>query len=100
MASIHIDYAGPYLGRKFLIFMNVQSKWMDMAVVSSATSTATIEKPRTMFAIYIIPETLVSDNRTAFTSLEFQVFLKQSRIHQICTVSYHPATNCVAERAV
>ena len=100
MARVHIDYARPFLGKMFLILTNAHSKWIDVAVVGSATSTVTIEKLRTMFATYGLPEILVSDNGTAFTSLEFQVFLKQNGILHICTAPYHPATNRQVERAV
>ena len=100
MARVHIDYAGPFLGKMFLILTDAHSKWIDVVVVSSARSTVTIEKLRTMFATYGLPETLASDNGAAFTSLEFQVLLKQNGIHHICTAPYHPATNGQVERAV
>ena len=43
---------------------------------------------------------VVSDNGSAFTSLEFCTFLKKNGIKQITSAPYHPATNGLAERAV
>ena len=93
MAHVKEDYAEPFLGKMFLILADAYSQWIDVAVLRSATSTATIEKLRTMFATYGILETLVS-------STEFPVFLKQNGICHICTAPYHPATNGLAEKAV
>ena len=32
---IHLDFAGPYLGKMFLVFMDLYSKWLDVISVSS-----------------------------------------------------------------
>ena len=64
MARVHVDYAGPFHGKMFLIMVDAYSKWIDVATVGSATSTASMEKLRTMFVTYGTLKTLVSDNRT------------------------------------
>ena len=56
---IHVDYACPFLGKMYLIVVDAHSKWMEIAIVNSATTTATIEKLRSMFATYGLPEILV-----------------------------------------
>ena len=66
----------------------------------STTSTATIQMLRTMFALYGLPCTLVSDNGTCFTSQEFENFLKANSIQHIKTAPYHPQSNGLAERMV
>ena len=43
MAHVHVDYAGPFLRKMFLILADAYSKWIDMAVLCSAASTATIK---------------------------------------------------------
>jgi len=71
---VHADYAGPFLGRMFLILVDAYSKWVDVHMVHSSTSQLTIEKMRTSFATFNLPQTLVTDNGTQFTSAEFSVY--------------------------
>ena len=54
-----------------LIIVDAHSKWLEALVVNSATSQTTIEKLRSVFATHGIPEVLVSDNGSVFTSAEF-----------------------------
>ena len=68
--------------------------------MNTSTSMVTIEKLRQSFAIHGLPETLVSDNGTCFTSLEFEVFMKKNGIWHIRSAPFHPAANGLAERAV
>ena len=58
----------------FLVTVDAHSKWIEADVVDSATSTGTIRKLRQMFATHGIPEIIVSDNGSVFTSKEFQQF--------------------------
>ena len=60
----------------------------------------TIEKLQTTFAALGLPEIIVSDNGTSFTSQEFQTFLKQNGIQHVRTSAYHPSSNGLAERYV
>lgn len=99
-SRIHIDFAGPFQGKVFLIVVDVYSKWMEVEIVPSTSSCHAIEKLWKMFATHGVPETLVSDNGTAFTSAEFQEFMCKSKIQHIKTAPYHPSLNGLAERAV
>ncbi|KAG1937540.1 retrotransposable element [Pimephales promelas] len=97
---LHVDYAGPFLERMFLILVDSHSKWMEVYPVTHATSRITIEKLRMCFSTHGLPKMLVSDNGTCFTSNEFEMFMKNNGIHHVTSAPYHPSSNGLAERAV
>ncbi len=99
-SRLHLDYAGPFLGRMFLVLVDAHSKWLDVMPVSAATSSVTIEKLRAVFATHGLPERIVTDNGAVFTSVEFENFLHANGIAHTRTAPYHPASNGLAERAV
>ena len=71
-----------------------------MSVMNVATSYATIEELRRMFAAHGLPEVLVSDNGTAFSSGELLELTKRNGIRHVKTAPYHPSSNGQVERAV
>ena len=99
-SRVHIDYAGPFEGSLFLAVIDAFSKWMEVIPVRRATSQTTIDKHRILLATHGLPEMLVSDNGTLFTSAEFQEFVSRNAIHHVLTSPYHPASNGLAEKAV
>ena len=82
-ARLHADYAGPFCGKMFLIVVDAYSKWLEVRPVSSATSATTMEQLRSIFATHGLPELLVTDNGTVFTSAEFEEFTKLNGIRHI-----------------
>jgi len=66
---------------------------MEVHITTSATSSVTIDKMRTTFAALGLPEILVTDNDPAFTSGEFEKFVKGNGIRHVKTAPYHPASN-------
>ena len=99
-SRVHVDYAGPFQGKMFFILIDAYSKWMEVFPMNTSTSNATIEKLRMIFATHGLPEKLVSDNGSNFTSEEFEQFLGMNGIKHVKTAPYHPASNGLAERAV
>ncbi|KAI7802842.1 hypothetical protein IRJ41_020318 [Triplophysa rosa] len=97
---LHVDYAGPFLGKMFLILVDSHSKWMDVYPVIHATYTVTIEKLRSCFSTHGLPKMLVSDNATCFKSEEFETFMKRNGIQHVTSAPYHPSSNGLVERAV
>ena len=97
---LHIDYAGPFLGKWFLIVVDAHSKWLEVMITNSANTTNTIEHLRSLFATHGLPEMIVSDNGSVFTSIEFQDFCAKNGITHIKSAPYHPASNGLAEQAV
>ena len=63
-------------------------------------NSATIEHLRASFARFGLPEVVVTDNGTCFTSSEFQEFTQRNNIRHVRTAPYHPSSNGLAERAV
>ena len=97
---IHIDYAGPFRGKMFLLLIDAHSKWPEIFEMASTTSGSTIAMLRRVFAAYGLPEHLVSDNGPQFTSTEFREFLRSNGVKHIRTAPYHPASNGAVERLV
>lgn len=63
-----------------LILIDAHSKWLEVHIVPTTSSGATIDKLKTIFATHGNPEQLVSDNWSGFTSEEFETFLKDRGI--------------------
>lgn len=99
-SRIHIDFAGPFHGRNFLIIVDAYSRWPELFMVNNTNSATVIKLLRQVFSTHGLCEVLVSDNGTAFVSSETEEFLKANNIRHVTTAPYHPATNGLAERMV
>ena len=99
-SRVHVDHAGPFMGKMFFIMCDAHSKWLEVHITPSTSSAATIQLMRKTFATMGLPEVVVSDNATTFTSEEFHQFLQKNGVRHIKTPPYHPASNGLAERAV
>ena len=97
---VHAGYADPIMGKMLLIIVDAYLKWMEVFVTSSASSQATIECMRRVFAAFGLPKNLVTDNGLEFTGAEFQDFLKRNGIQHLRSAPYHPATNGLTKRAI
>ena len=53
-----------------------------------------------LFARFGLPETIVSDNGTPFTSKEFEKFCKLLSINYLKLAPYHPRSNGLMERFI
>lgn len=84
---IHMDFAGPFLGKSFLIVVDAHSKWPEVFEMTSTTSAKTIVALRHLFAAYGLPEQVITDNGPQFTSDEFQAFMLNNTTHTLCTIS-------------
>lgn len=99
---IHLDFAGPFLGKMWLIIIDAKSKFPFVAKmeVGATTTRATIEVLEQTFSIEGICHTIVSDNGPQFTSAEFQDFCSRHGVQHVTSSIYHPASNGLAERFV
>ena len=86
---IHVDFAGPFLGKMFFLVVDAHSKWPEVYKMPSTTSSATIRVLHHLFASYGLPCQLVSDNGPQFCSEEFATFLirKRCEAHPKHTIS-------------
>eukprot|EP00731_Ephydatia_muelleri_P037001 Em0374g4a len=77
--------------------LDSHSKWVEAAVVSSPSSQQAMRILRHTFATHGLPDILVSDNGAAFTSAEFQLFVKANGFrHADSSFNY----GAIASRAV
>ena len=97
---IHIDFAGPFMGRMYLIVVDAHSKWPEVIEMRNTTATSTILELRRLFASHGIPRQLVSDNGPQFIAAEFMAFMEGNGIKHIRSAPYHPSSNGLAERFV
>ncbi|XP_038119282.1 uncharacterized protein K02A2.6-like [Culex quinquefasciatus] len=97
---VHVDFAGPMQGAYFLLIVDAYTKWPEVIKTNRITSVATIGMLRSVFARLSMPELLVSDNGTQFTSAEFLEFCSTNGIQHLTTAPFHPQSNGQAERFV
>ena len=74
---LHLDYAGPFRGKMFLMVVDAQPKWIEAFPINSSISSATIEKLKTAFLIHGLREMVAKNNESNFVREEFD-FLKQN----------------------
>ena len=97
---VHIDFAGPFQNKMYLIVIDAHSKWPEVVEMTTTTSHKTTTELQRLLSMYGIPTQLVSDNGPQFTSEEFTSFMKRNGIKHIHSAPYHPSTNGTAERFV
>lgn len=86
----HIDFLGPFHGKIYLIITDSYSKWPKIYGMATVHSANTIDKLCDCFARCGLPNTIVSDNGTQFTSIEFVNFCTNNGLIHVTTAPYHP----------
>jgi hypothetical protein len=99
-SRLHLDFAGPFMGYTFLIIVDSYSKWIDVHMMNSMSTTATICKLRSTFATHGLPDVIVTDNGGSFTSSEFANYMHVNGIKHRTTAPWHPSSNGCDKRAV
>ena len=97
---VHMDLAGPFLGKMYCVIVDAHSKWPEVFELTTTTSSKIIELCRQLFASYGLPHQIVTDNGPQFVSDEFELFLKHNGIKHLKSAPYHPSTNGEAERFI
>ncbi|GFX49222.1 uncharacterized protein K02A2.6 [Trichonephila clavipes] len=97
---IHVDFAGPIFEHTFFLIVDAHSKWLEVYPMKVTTTKKTIECFRDSFARFGLPRVLVSDNRSQFTSYEFQRFMHKNGVRHKTSAPFKPSSNGQAERYV
>ena len=97
---IHLDFAGPYLGKVFPIITNSYSKWIDIIPMNSINSGTLTQCLTELFSTDRLPFIIVTDNGPSLTSNELNLFNEKNGIKHILTAPYHPSSNEMAECSV
>ena len=88
-AAIHIDLAGPFMGKTYHLVVNAHAKWPNIIQITSTTIQKTITELCKMFAAYGLLAQLVSDDGPQFTAEEFSsiMVLNISGVHHTIWLS-------------
>lgn len=95
---VYIDFIGPYPRSKFgnsviFILLDQFTKFPLAKSFRNATSSNVIRYLKEMFAVFGVPESLLSDNGSQFTSKDFKKFLSDLGIKHCRTGVYAPQSN-------
>ena len=99
---VHFDFAGPFY-KKLNILIMVDNYTGIVALQACPTQTSeqiALALLQKWYPYYGLPEKLITDRGTGFTSEGNRVIYKALGIRKIFTSSYHPQTNAKAERMV
>ena len=84
----------------YLLAVDYYSRYIEIALMSSMTTSQTILHLRSIFARHGIPEELISDNGPQLASQEFGEFAPKLGIKHKTSSPLYPQANGMAERAV
>ena len=66
-----------------MLVVDAHSKWLEIFPINAATTEKTLQLLRNIFASYGLPDQIVTDNGSQFTSSEFQRFTKANGINNL-----------------
>ena len=87
-------------GRNYLVTIDYYSKWPELTLLNSMTSTAVITALKSQFARYGVPSVLMSDNGPCYSSEQFKQFSQDWCFHHVTSSPGYPQSNGQSERSV
>ncbi|CAB4007063.1 Transposon Tf2-9 poly [Paramuricea clavata] len=97
--TLNADFCGPILnGEKLLVVIDAYSRYPEVEVMQSTTTTVVISKLQRIFARHGYPEELIIDNGPPFNAVEFTEYLAAHGVHHRRITPYWPQANGEAER--
>ncbi|KAL3123271.1 hypothetical protein niasHT_006814 [Heterodera trifolii] len=97
---VHMDYAGPFFGKMYLIIVDAHSKWPEVFEMRSTGSAATIEQLRSLCARFGLPETWLPIMAPSLAPTNSRNSSKENGINHLFSAPYNPMSNGQAERFV
>ena len=89
-----------FRGLQYLVIVDYYSRYIDLAHLPKITSSTVVNKVKNSFTHHGIPETVIADNVTQFTSAEFKTFSVDWSFQHVTSSLHYPQSNGEAERAV
>ena len=102
-SKLAIDIMGPFavapIHQKNVLVANCYcSRWPEVHLCGDVTTRTVIRWLKHLFARFGIPEEIVTDNGSQFTSSEFREFLERNGVRHMRSVPYNPQANGFVER--
>ncbi|CAB3983491.1 PREDICTED: uncharacterized protein K02A2.6-like [Paramuricea clavata] len=97
--TLNADFCCPFPnGEKLLVVIDAYSRYPEVEVMQSTTTTVVISKLQRIFARHGYPEELITDNGPPFNAVEFTEYLAAHGVHHRRITPYWPQANGEAER--
>ena len=87
-------------GKDYILVVDYYSRYIEVAMLTSSTSKGIIMHLKSIFARHGVPQTLVSDGATNYSSKEFKEFAEQYSFQHVISSPEYPQSNGESERAV
>ena len=96
--TLNEDFCGPFPNReKLLVVIDAYSRYREVEIMQSTTTTAVISTFQRIFARHGYPEELTTEYGPPFNAVEFTEYLAEHGVCHIRTTPYWPQANGEAE---
>ena len=85
---------------EYVILVDHFSDYWELQKLTTPTSSAIIDYCKKIFSVHGIPDKIISDNGSQFSSRNFTIFVKDWTFQQVTASPYHSRSNDKAESAV
>ena len=97
--TLHVDLCGPLpTGETLLVAIDNASRWPEVKILRSTTTTSVTNSLDTIFATHGLPIRIVTDNGPQFASAQFGEYCANNGISHRKISPYHPQANGEVER--
>ena len=86
--------------KEYIVLVDSYSDYVEVSELKVTTSTALVEFYKEQFSRHGIPDILMTDNGSQYTSREFTEFTREWEFKHLTSSPYHPRSNGKSESAV